>query len=71
MQMTDQDVPPKTVKFPVYNMDTDEFETLEMDEQDFKDMCDAEEEENRKRDERTQRALDEERKAYLYVRDDD
>jgi hypothetical protein len=62
---------PKTVSFPVLNGDTGEIEMLEMDEQDYKDMCAAEEEDERKRKEREQHAYEEERSVWRYIRDDD
>ncbi len=63
--------PPKTVKFPVYNTDTDEFETLEMDEISYREMCAAEEEQRQEINERAEQARKEEAIARRYDRDDD
>lgn len=57
----------KTVKIPVWDLETDEIIEMEIDQE----ALDAMDEADRKAEERLERALERDREAWRYVRDDD
>lgn len=57
----------KTVKIPVWDLETDEIIELEIDQE----ALDAMDEADREAEERLERALERDREAWRYVRDDD
>jgi hypothetical protein len=57
----------KTVKIPVWDLETDEIIEMEIDQE----ALDAMDEADREAEERLERALQRDREAWRYVRDDD
>lgn len=57
----------KTVKIPVWDLETDEIIEMEIDQE----ALDAMDEADREAEERLERALERDREAWRYVRDDD
>lgn len=55
------------VYFIVYNDETDEYEQLEMDADDYKAMCEAEDEYEKRREEARERDREEEHFAMKYA----
>lgn len=60
----------KTVKFPVWDQETDEIIELEMDADDYEAMCKAEDEAYRKLREGMDYAYEQDRAAWEFIRDD-
>jgi len=60
----------KQVEFQVWNLETDEIETLTMDEDDYNDMVEYEKQYEKEREERRKRRREEEHRLMRYDRDD-
>lgn len=59
----------KQVEFLVWNQETDEIETLTMDEDDYNDMVEYEKQYEKEREERRKRRREEEHRLMMYDRD--
>lgn len=60
----------KIVKFPVWDLETDEIIEMEMDADDYEAMCKAEEEASKKQREALDRIYEEDARAWEFSRDD-
>ena len=60
----------KIVKFPVWDLETDEIIEMEMDADDYEAMCKSEDEAEKKREEARQRDREETWESLKYARDD-
>lgn len=61
----------KIVKFPVWDMEIDEIIEMEMDEEDYNAMVEAENQEEKRREECRKRQREEEWENLRWIRDDD
>lgn len=61
--------PQKQIKFPVWNLETDEIEELCMDEASYQEWLEAEQRAEYEQYQRYERALERDRRAMLYDRD--